>query len=98
MPAANSILGLDLPTFAEIRAEKAIRFPQTGGSSVQVIYLNMNSLQDAILRAISPQSEPSDDPHLSSLVAAGVTWLANTLPEPDILVKRGFRRKRNGKP
>lgn len=57
----------------------------------------MNALQDAILRAISPSSEPSDDPHLSSLVAAGITWLANTLPEPDLLVKRNFQRKRGGK-
>lgn len=79
-------------------AVKALRFPETGASNVSVIYPNMNSLQDAILRAISPQSEPSDDPHLSSLVAAGVTWLANTFPEPDIQVKKGFRRKRNGKP
>lgn len=89
-----------MPSFTQrlSAAVKALRFPQTGGSSVQVIYPNMNSLQDAILRAISPQSEPSDDPHLSSLVAAGVTWLANTLPEPDIQVKKGFLRKRNGKP
>lgn len=79
-------------------AVKALRFPETGASSVSVIYPDMNSLQDAILRAISPQSEPSSDPHLSSLVAAGITWLSNTLPEPDILVKRGFLRKRNGKP
>lgn len=94
-----STLGLDLPTFAEIKAEKALRFPQQGSAnSPVVIFPTMNHLQDAILRAISPGTEPSDDPHLSSLVAAGITWLANTLPEPDILVKKGFRRKRNGKP
>lgn len=94
----KSVLGLDLPSLSEIKAQKSVRFPETGASNVVTVYPNMNSLQDAILRAISPQSEPSDDPHLSSLVAAGVTWLANTLPEPDIQVKKGFLRKRNGKP
>ena len=54
-------------------------------------------MQEAILRAISPQSQPTDDPHLSALVAAGITWLANTLPEPDLLVKKNFQRKRGGK-
>jgi HK97 family phage portal protein len=90
-------LGLDLPTFSEIKAEKALRFPTGNGVNQVIIYPNMNSMQDAILRAISPQSQPSDDPHLSSLVAAGITWLANTLPEPDLLVKKSFQRKRAGK-
>lgn len=90
-------LGLDLPTFAEIKAQKSVQFPQQGGLNQVVIYPTMNSLQDAILRAISPQSEPSDDPHLSSLVAAGWNWLGLTLAEPDIQVKKGFLRKRDGK-
>lgn len=57
----------------------------------------MNALQDALLRAISPQSQPSDDPHLSSLVAAGYTWLGITLPEPDLQVRKEFQRKAGGK-
>jgi HK97 family phage portal protein len=95
-----SILGLDLPTFSEIRAAKSVPFPDTGGggnSSPVIIYPDMNAMQDAILRAISPQSQPSDDPHLSALVAAGITWLANTFPEPDLQVKKNFQRKRGGK-
>src|SRR5262245_20002017 len=78
-------------------AYKTLRFPDSGSSSVQVIYPNMNSLQDAMLRALTPNSEPSSDPHLSSLVMAGITWLANTLAEPDIQVKKNFQRKRGGK-
>lgn len=69
-------------------AYKALRFPTGGGSNEVVIFPTMNAMQDAILRALSPNSEPSDDPHLSSLVAAGITWLSNTLPEPDLLVKK----------
>lgn len=96
-------LGLFLPTFSQIKAEKeaaakSLPFDSSGGSnSPVVIYPNMQSMQDAILRAISPQSQPSDDPNLSALVAAGITWLANTLPEPDLLVKKNFQRKRGGK-
>lgn len=92
-------LGLDLPTFREIKAQKKdVPFPGSAGNGAPyVIYPNMNALQDAILRAITPNSSPSDDPHLSSLVAAGITWLANTLPEPDLLVKKNFQRKRGGK-
>lgn len=90
-------LGLDLPTFSEIKAQKSVQFPQTGGQNSVVIYPTMNHWQDAILRAISPQSQPSDDPHLSSLVAAGWNWLGLTLAEPDIQVKKGFLRKRGGK-
>jgi HK97 family phage portal protein len=54
-------------------------------------------MSDAILRAVSPSSQPSDDPHLSSLVAAGYTWLGSTLPEPDLQVKKEFLRKQGGK-
>ena len=92
-------LGLDLPTFAEIRAAKDIPFPNvgSGSSGPMIIYPDLNSMSAAVLASISPQSQPSDDPHLSSLVAAGITWLANTLPEPDLLVKRNFQRKRGGK-
>jgi HK97 family phage portal protein len=57
----------------------------------------MNHWQDAIIRALSPGNQPSDDPHLSSLVAAGYTWLGSTLPEPDLQVKKEFLRKRGGK-
>jgi len=57
----------------------------------------MNDWQHAILNSLSPQTGPSDDPHLSALVGAGVTWLANTLPEPDLLVKKNFQRKQGGK-
>lgn len=96
----RSTLGLDLPTFSQIAAEKAkkaLPFPNTPGQGPQIIFSSMNQWQDAILRALSPQSQPSDDPHLSSLVAAGITWLANTLPEPDLLVKKNFQRKKGGK-
>lgn len=96
MPA-RSILNLDLPTFSEIRAEKALRFDQAVSQGPQVIFSSMQNWQDWILRSLSPQSQPSDDPHLSSLVAAGITWLASTLPEPDLLVKKNFQRKRGGK-
>jgi HK97 family phage portal protein len=76
----------------------AVPFPEGSNTAAHVtIYPNMNSLQDAILRAISPQVGPSDDPHLSSLVAAGYTWLGITLPEPDLQVKKEFRRKAGGK-
>src|SRR5687768_16035123 len=94
-----SILGLDLPTFAQIKAEakKDIPFQRQGSSNSVVIYPNMNSWQDAILRALSPNSQPSDDPHLSALVAAGWNWLGLTLAEPDIQVKKGFLRKKAGK-
>lgn len=57
----------------------------------------MNAWQDAITRALSGATQPSDDPHLSSLVAAGYTWLGSTLPEPDLQVKKEFLRKRGGK-
>lgn len=93
----SSTLGLDLPTFAEIKAQKSVQFPQSGGTNAVTIFPTMNHWQDAILRAISPQSQPSDDPHLSSLVAAGWNWLGLTLAEPDIQVKKGFLRKREGK-
>lgn len=96
MPA-NSILGLDLPTFREIRAAKSVPFDQSVAQGPQVIFSTMNDWQNFILRSLSPQSQPSDDPHLSALVAAGITWLANTLPEPDLLVKKNFQRKRGGK-
>lgn len=99
MPA-GSILNLDLPTFSEIKAEKAlksVRYPQSPSGLNYVIYPNMNSLQEAILRALGPQTEPSSDPNMSSLVAAGYTWLGTTIAEPDLQVKKGFQRKRNGK-
>lgn len=80
------------------KALKSIPFGETGGtSSPVIIYPDLNSMSDAILRAVSPQSQPSDDPHLSSLVAAGYTWLGSTLPEPDLQVKKEFLRKRGGK-
>lgn len=97
MPILTPTLGLDLPRFSEIKAQKSVQFPQSGGNNSVVIYPNMNSWQDAILRAISPQTQPSDDPHLSSLVAAGWNWLGLTIAEPDIQVKKGFLRKRQGK-
>jgi HK97 family phage portal protein len=81
-------------------AFKSVPFPGSSGvssNSPVVIYPDMNAWQDAILRAITAENQPSSDPHLSSLVAAGVTWLANTLPEPDIQVKKEFLRKRSGK-
>jgi HK97 family phage portal protein len=95
----NSILGLDLPTFKEIEAKKSLPFPGSSGndSSPLIIFPDLNSMSAAVLASISPQSQPSSDPHLSSLVAAGVTWLANTLPEPDLQVKKNFQRKRGGK-
>jgi HK97 family phage portal protein len=81
------------------KALKSLPFGETGGgaSSPVVIYPDINALSDAVLRAVSPGSQPSDDPHLSSLVAAGYTWLGSTLPEPDIQVKKEFLRKRGGK-
>ncbi len=79
-------------------ALKDLLFPRAAGNTADfVIHPNMNSLQEAILRAISPQSGPSSDPHLSSLVTAGITWLGTTLPEPDLQVKKEFLRKRGGK-
>lgn len=91
-------LGLDLPTFAEIKAQKKdISFQHQGGNNSVLIYPNMNSWQDAILRSLSPNSQPSDDPNLSALVAAGWNWLGLTLAEPDIQVKKGFLRKKAGK-
>lgn len=79
-------------------AKKDVPFDKGGGASnVQVMFSSMNDWQNWILRAISPQSEPSDDPRLSSLVAAGWTWLANTVGEPDPQVKKGFLRKQGGK-
>lgn len=79
---------------------KSLPFPGSSGvssNSPVVIYPDMNAWQDAILRAITAENQPSSDPHLSSLVAAGVTWLANTLPEPDLQVKKEFLRKQGGK-
>jgi HK97 family phage portal protein len=92
-------LGLDLPTFAEIRAAKDVPFPDSTGTnnSPLVIFPDLNSMSAWTLASVTGQPEPSSDPHLSSLVAAGITWLANTLPEPDLLVKRQFQRKRGGK-
>lgn len=92
-------LGLNLPSIAQIKAEakKDVQFPQTGGNNTVTIYPTMNSWQDAILRSLSPNSQPSSDPHLSALVAAGWNWLGLTLAEPDIQVKKGFLRKREGK-
>lgn len=95
-----SVLGLDLPTFSEIRAEKALKsvpFPEQGSAAPYLIFPNMNAWQDAISRALSPGTQPSSDPHLSALVAAGYTWLGSTLPEPDLQVKKEFLRKRGGK-
>jgi HK97 family phage portal protein len=80
------------------KALKSVPFGEVGGnSSPLVMFSNMNAWQDAITRALSPATQPSDDPHLSSLVAAGTTWLGSTLPEPDIQVKKEFLRKRGGK-
>lgn len=93
----KSTLGLDLPTFREICAQKAVPFPEVGAQSPQIIFSSMNAWQDAITRALSLGTQPSDDPHLSSLVAAGYTWLGSTLPEPDLQVKKEFLRKRGGK-
>lgn len=91
-------LNLDLPRFSEIRAQKALQFPKgTAAGTPLVMFNSLNDMSAAVLRALSPQSQPSDDPHLSSLVHAGITWLANTLPEPDLLVKKSFQRKRAGK-
>lgn len=93
-----SILGLDLPTFSEIKAaKKALPFPDNNSNGPLVIFPTLNDMSAAVLRLFSPQSQPSDDPHLSSLVHAGITWFANTLPEPDLLVKKNFQRKRGGK-
>jgi HK97 family phage portal protein len=98
----NSVLGLDLPTFAEIRAErqaatKSVPFPAHGSSGPFVIYPTMNDWQHAIAASLSGGTQPSSDPSLSSLVAAGYTWLGSTLPEPDLQVKKEFLRKRGGK-
>jgi HK97 family phage portal protein len=93
-------LGLDLPTFKEMRdAKKSLPFADSSGGSNAplIIFPDLNSMSAAVMASISPKSSPSDDPHVSSLVAAGITWLANTLPEPDLLVKRQFQRKRGGK-
>lgn len=79
---------------------KSIPFPgsnQGSSSDPVIIYPDLNSMSAAVLALTSPQSQPSSDPHLSSLVAAGVTWLANTLPEPDLQVKKEFLRKQGGK-
>jgi phage portal protein BeeE len=97
----NSVLGLHLPTFSEIKAQQATKSVPFGGtgstSSPVVIYPNMNAWQDAITRALDGGTQPSSDPHLSSLVAAGYTWLGSTFPEPDLQVKKEFLRKRGGK-
>lgn len=79
------------------KALKSVPFPQVGSGPQVLIYPNMNAWQDAITRALSPGTQPSDDPHLSSLVAAGYTWLGSTLPEPDLQVKKEFLRKQGGK-
>jgi HK97 family phage portal protein len=80
------------------KALKSVPFGGTGStSSPVVIYPNMNAWQDAITRALDGGTQPSSDPHLSSLVAAGYTWLGSTLPEPDLQVKKEFLRKRGGK-
>jgi HK97 family phage portal protein len=79
------------------KALKSVPFPQVGGGPQVIIYPNMNAWQDAITRALSPSTQPSSDPHLSSLVAAGYTWLGSTLPEPDLQVRKEFLRKRGGK-
>jgi HK97 family phage portal protein len=79
-------------------ALKSVPFGGTGSTgSPVVIYPNMNAWQDAITRALDGGTQPSSDPHLSSLVAAGYTWLGSTLPEPDLQVRKEFLRKRGGK-
>lgn len=76
---------------------KSLPFPSTGGDNIVTIFPNMNAWQDAITRSLSQGGTPSSDPTLSSLVAAGWTWLGNTVGEPDILVKKEFLRKSGGK-
>jgi HK97 family phage portal protein len=91
-------LGLDLPTFSEIKAMKSVPFGGTGaGGGDVVIFSSLNAMSAAILQSLSPQSQPSSDPNLSSLVTAGITWLGSTLGEPDLQVKKEFLRKRDGK-
>jgi HK97 family phage portal protein len=79
-------------------AFKSVPFGGAGASnSPVVIYPNMNAWQNAISAALSGGTQPSDDPQLSPLVAAGYTWLGSTLPEPDLQVRKEFLRKRGGK-
>lgn len=89
-----------MPTFFDrlrVIAVKALRFEQTAAQGPQIIWSSMNAWQDAITRSLSGGSDPSSDPNLSSLVASGWTWLGNTMGEPDLLVKKEFLRKREGK-
>jgi HK97 family phage portal protein len=79
------------------RALKSVPFPQSGSGSQFVIYPDMNAWQNVISASLSDSTQPSSDPSLSSLVAAGYTWLGSTLPEPDLQVKKEFLRKRGGK-
>src|SRR5690349_8968292 len=91
----NSVIASGKPAY---NALKEVPFGETGASnSPLIIYPTMNDWQNAISRALSPAQTPSEDPHLSSLVAAGYTWLGTTLPEPDLQVKKEFQRKRGGK-
>jgi len=79
------------------RALKSVPFPQSGSGSQFVIYPDMDAWQNVISASLSGSTQPSSDPSLSSLVAAGYTWLGSTLPEPDLQVKKEFLRKRGGK-
>lgn len=85
-------LNLDLPTFAEIKAEKSLRFPGQGGANTPfTIFPTMNDWQHAITNALpGGASEPSSDPAKSSLVMSAVRWVSNTLPEaPTEVMKPG---------
>lgn len=98
MAFLDSIKSAAIKALEGIGAVKSVPFDnQTVANSPQIIFPDLNSMSAAVLGLLSPNSQPSDDPHLSSLVAAGVTWLANTLPEPDLQVKKEFLRKRAGK-
>jgi len=91
----HSTIVKGLPAY---NALKDIPFPDSGsGNSPVIIFPSINAISDAVLRLTTPGSQPSSDPNLSSLVHAGITWLSNTLPEPDLLVKREFQRKKGGK-
>jgi Phage-related protein len=79
------------------KALKSVPFPQSGSGSQFTIYPDMNAWQNAISASLSGGTQPSSDPGLSSLVAAGYTWLGSTLPEPDLQVRKEFLRKQGGK-
>jgi HK97 family phage portal protein len=75
-------LNLDLPTFSEIKAQKALEFPDSNNNGVYRIFTDMNAMQTAIANALDENA-----PEQSSLVFSGIRWLGNRLPEAEIEVR-----------